>query len=359
MLHERLLNSVSQLTRNTRDLQEAVMSIRMMPMDYVFSRFPRMVRDLSGKLGKKVDFLTYGAPTELDKGLIERIIDPLTHLVRNSLDHGIEAAADRVAAGKPRAGTIRLHAEHRGGDVIVEVSDDGKGLDPERIVATARQRGLVAAGAVIDDATAIQLVFLPGFSTAREVSDVSGRGVGMDVVRRHVKDLGGDITLESQRGRGVRMTLRLPLTLAIIDGQLIRLGAHQFVIPLLSILESVAIEPARKHQLGGACDVYRLRDQLIPMIDLAALLGVPASPAAERRVMVVVAAEGAQLGFVVDELMAQQQVVVKSLETNYERVAGLAGATILGDGQVAFILDVVALAQAAHPAQPRAAQGDA
>jgi two-component system chemotaxis sensor kinase CheA len=344
----RLREGLGQLARNTRALQDSVMRLRSMPISVLFHRFPRLVRELGERLGKDIAMEIVGQNTELDKAVLEKLGDPLVHLVRNSIDHGIEPAAERIAAGKPQTGTIRLSAEHRGGDVVVEISDDGRGLDRERIVATARQRGLVAPDTELDDRAAMQLVFLPGLSTAREVTEVSGRGVGMDVVRRHIEDLGGEIALESRPGAGTRITLRLPLTLAIIDGQLIRLGEHQFVIPLLSIIESVAIENTRSSRLAGACDVYRLRDQLIPMIDLAALLGMPRRSHTDRRVMVVVAAEGAQLGFVVDELMAQQQVVVKSLETNYQRVSGLAGATILGDGRVAFILDVVALGHAAR-----------
>jgi len=344
----RIREGLGQLARNTRALQDSVMRLRSMPISGVFNRFPRLVRELGIRLGKEVVLEITGQSTELDKTVLEKLGDPLTHLVRNSIDHGIEPVADRLAAGKPRAGTIRLTAEHRGGDVVVEISDDGRGLDPERIAAIARQRGLIAPDAVLDDRAATQLVFLPGFSTAREVSEISGRGVGMDVVRRHVEELGGEIALDSRRGHGTRITLRLPLTLAIIDGQLVRIGDRQFVIPLLSIIESVAVEAARVSQLAGACEVYRLRDQLIPMIDLAGLLGMPRAPGADNRVMVVVATDTGQLGLMVDELMAQQQVVVKSLETNYQRVPGLSGATILGDGQVAFILDVIALGQAAR-----------
>jgi len=344
----RIREGLGQLARNTRALQDSVMRLRSMPISGVFNRFPRLVRELGIRLGKEVVLEITGQSTELDKTVLEKLGDPLTHLVRNSIDHGIEPVADRLAAGKSRAGTIRLTAEHRGGDVVVEISDDGRGLDPERIATIARQRGLIAPDAVLDDRAATQLVFLPGFSTAREVSEISGRGVGMDVVRRHVEELGGEIALDSRRGHGTRITLRLPLTLAIIDGQLVRIGDRQFVIPLLSIIESVAVEAPRVSQLAGACEVYRLRDQLIPMIDLAGLLGMPRAPGADNRVMVVVATDTGQLGLMVDELMAQQQVVVKSLETNYQRVPGLSGATILGDGQVAFILDVIALGQTAR-----------
>jgi two-component system, chemotaxis family, sensor kinase CheA len=345
----RIREGLGQLARNTRSLQDSVMRLRSMPIGTVFNRFPRLVRELGERLGKDIVLEITGQNTELDKAVLEKLGDPLVHLVRNSIDHGLESVEDRLAAGKSAAGTIRLNAEHRGGDVIVEISDDGRGLDAARIVGIARSKGLIAADATLDDRAAHQLIFLPGFSTAKEVSDLSGRGVGMDVVRRHVKELGGDINLESHPGQGTRITLRLPLTLAIIDGQLIRLGAHQVVIPLLSITESVELEPARTARLANAVDVYRLREQLIPMLDLAQLLALPATAASERRIMVVVSVDGAQIGLLVDELAAQQQVVVKSLESNYQRVPGLAGATILGDGQVAFILDVVALVQTVRP----------
>ena len=349
----RLREGLGQLARNTRALQDSVMRLRSMPVGTLFNRFPRLVRELGERLGKEIVLEISGPATELDKAVLEKLGDPLIHLVRNAIDHGIEPVADRVAAGKPPAGTIRLHAEHRGGDVIVEITDDGRGLDAARIVATARAKALIAPDATLDDRAAYQLVFLPGFSTAREVSDLSGRGVGMDVVRRHVMELGGDIVLDSRPGRGTRVTLRLPLTLAIIDGQLVRLGDRQMVIPLLSITESVELDPARTACLGGTLDVYRLRDQLVPMLDLAALLELPRHTA-QRRILVVVTVDDAPIGLLVDEVLAQQQVVVKSLESNYQRVPGLAGATILGDGQVAFILDVVALVQAARVTSPAA-----
>jgi two-component system chemotaxis sensor kinase CheA len=343
----RIREGLGQLARNTRSLQDSVMRLRSMSVGTVFNRFPRLVRELGERLGKEIALEITGQNTELDKAVLEKLSDPLVHLVRNAIDHGIEPTTDRVAAGKAAAGTIRLHAEHRGGDVVVEIADDGRGLDAARIVATARAKGLISADAVLDDRAAYQLVFLPGFSTAKEVSDLSGRGVGMDVVRRHVKELGGDIALDSRPGLGTRITLRLPLTLAIIDGQLVRLGEHQVVIPLLSITESVELEPSRTSRLGGTLDVYRLRDQLVPMLDLAGLLDLPRHTG-QRQIMVVVTVDGTQVGLLVDEVLAQQQVVVKSLEANYHRVPGLAGATILGDGQVAFILDVVALVQAAR-----------
>jgi two-component system, chemotaxis family, sensor kinase CheA len=335
---------LAQLARNTRALQDSVMRLRSVPISSVFNRFPRLVHDLGQRLGKQVELEISGQHTELDKSIIEKLGDPLVHLVRNSIDHGIELAAARLAAGKPAHGTIRLHAEHRGGDVLVEIHDDGAGLDLPRILARGKERGLVSADAVLDDAAIAELIFMPGFSTAETVSDVSGRGVGMDVVRRNVTELGGDIAVETRRGLGARIQLRLPLTLAIIDGQLIRLGEHTYVVPLLSIRESVEVDRRRLNRLAGRADLYHLRDQLVPVLDLAAQLGLPPAQRAARQLMVIVEADGQPLGLLVDELLGQQQVVVKSLEANYGRIGSLAGATILGDGRVAFILDVVALA---------------
>jgi two-component system chemotaxis sensor kinase CheA len=335
---------LAQLARNTRALQDSVMRLRSVPISSVFNRFPRLVHDLGQRLGKRVELEISGQHTELDKSIIEKLGDPLVHLVRNSIDHGIELPAVRRAAGKPEHGTIRLHAEHRGGDVLVEIHDDGAGLDLPRILARGKERGLVGADAVLDDAAIAELIFMPGFSTAEAVSDVSGRGVGMDVVRRNVLALGGDIAVETRRGHGARIQLRLPLTLAIIDGQLIRLGEHTYVVPLLSITESVEIDRRRLNRLAGRCDLYHLRDQLVPVLDLADQLGLPPAQHVARQLMVIVEADGQPLGLLVDELLGQQQVVVKSLEANYGRVGSLAGATILGDGRVAFILDVVALA---------------
>jgi two-component system chemotaxis sensor kinase CheA len=341
-----LADGLAQLARNTRALQDSVMRLRSMPISAVFGRFPRVVHDLSAKLGKEVDLVVRGQNTELDKTILERLGDPLVHLVRNSLDHGIEGVDARVAAGKPRRGTLTLSAEHRGSDIVIEVRDDGRGLDTARILAVARERGVVSATATPSDAEIQQLIFAPGFSTATEVSEVSGRGVGLDVVRRQIIELGGDIKLESRPGVGTTFALRLPLTLAIIDGQLIKVAGGTYVLPLLSILESVQLEPTRIRDVFGRVPVYRLRDQLIPMLDLGVALGLRARPIA-LSLMVIVHVDGRPLGLVVDELLAQQQVVIKSLETNYGRIGALAGATILGDGQVAFILDVAGLVASA------------
>jgi two-component system chemotaxis sensor kinase CheA len=343
MLHERLLGSVTQLTRNTRALQEAVMSIRMMPMDYVFSRFPRMVRDLSGKLGKKVDFLTYGAATELDKGLIERIIDPLTHLVRNSIDHGIETPSVRAAAGKLEAGKLSLSAAHQGGNIVIEVSDDGGGLNRERILQKARQNGLAVSDALAD-ADVWQLIFAPGFSTAEEVTDVSGRGVGMDVVKRNIAAMGGSVEIRSARGYGTTISISLPLTLAILDGMSVRVGDEIYILPLGYVVES--LQPAREDvkEIAGQGRVVRVRGEYLPLIALHELFGIAARcTEPSQGILVILESDGARAALLLDELVGQQQVVVKNLESNYRKVPGISGATILGDGGVSLILDVATM----------------
>jgi two-component system chemotaxis sensor kinase CheA len=340
-----LREGLSQLARNTRALQESVMRLRSMPMSVVFNRFPRLVHDIGRQLGKKVDLKIAGQHTELDKTVLEKLGDPLVHLVRNSLDHGLETPADRAAAGKPEVGTLTLTASHRGGDIVVEVLDDGRGIDRERILAKARDRGLVGPEAVLTETEILELIFAPGLSTAAAVTDLSGRGVGMDVVRGNVRALGGEVTVTSELGRGTRIALRLPLTLAIIDGQLIRVGNLPYVIPLLAIVETVQIRRAQVKHVHGQGEVFRLRDQLVPVVSLAGLLGRAGQGAVEEALLVIVEADGRQMGLLVDDLQGQQQVVVKSLEANYERIPGLAGATILGDGNVAFILDVAGLAK--------------
>ena len=346
MLHEKLLSGVSQLTRNTRHLQEAVMSIRMMPMDYVFSRFPRMVRDLAAKLGKKVDFATQGAATELDKGLIERIIDPLTHLVRNSIDHGIELPDARVAAGKNAAGTLTLSAEHRGGHVVIEVSDDGGGLSRERILAKAHQQGLpVSEG--MSDSEVWQLIFAPGFSTAETVTDVSGRGVGMDVVRRNITALGGQVEIRSVAGKGSTVSIALPLTLAILDGMSVRSGDEVYILPLSYVLESLQPRAQDISHIAGQGQVVRVRGEYLPLVSLKQVFNTADWGDSGSAIAVIIEADGQRAALLIDELVGQQQVVVKNLEANYRRVAGISGATILGDGSVALILDVSALLRGA------------
>jgi two-component system chemotaxis sensor kinase CheA len=343
MIHERLLNSVSQLTRNTRDLQEAVMSIRMMPMDYVFSRFPRMVRDLASKLGKKVNFITHGAATELDKGLIERIVDPLTHLVRNSIDHGIELPAVRVAAGKSEVGKLSLSAGHQGGNIVIEVSDDGGGLNREKILAKAREQGLAVSDAM-PDADVWQLIFAPGFSTAETVTDVSGRGVGMDVVKRNITMMGGVVDIRSGKGFGTTISISLPLTLAILDGMSIKVGEEVYILPLGYVVESLQPSPADVKEISGQGRVVKVRGEYLTLIPLYQMFGIePRFTNPSEGIVVILESDGRKAALFVDDLVGQQQVVVKNLESNYRKVTGISGATILGDGGVSLIIDVAAL----------------
>ncbi|MFA9217338.1 MAG: chemotaxis protein CheA [Sphingomonadaceae bacterium] len=343
MKHERLLNSVSQLTRNTRDLQEAVMSIRMMPMDFVFSRFPRMVRDLAAKLGKKVDFITNGAATELDKGLIERIVDPLTHLVRNSIDHGIEMPAVRRAAGKTDAGRLFLSASHQGGNIIIEVADDGGGLNREKILAKALESGLPVSESM-SDAEVWQLIFAPGFSTAEAVTDVSGRGVGMDVVKRNITAMGGVVEIRSAKGFGTTISISLPLTLAILDGMSIRVGDEVYILPLGFVIESLQPTPEDVKEISGKGTVIKVRGEYLPLVPLYQMFDItPRYTDPSQGIVVIIETDGRKAGLFIDDLVGQQQVVVKNLESNYRKVAGVSGATILGDGGVSLILDVAAL----------------
>ena len=358
---ERLRDGLAQLERNTRELQESVMRVRMVPISFAFARFPRMVRDLGRKLGKQVRLELAGEQTELDKTVMERISDPLVHLVRNAVDHGIEPPETRRAAGKPETGTVRLNAYHKGGNIVIEVSDDGAGIDRARVLEKARERGLLGGDGdpAPDDPAVLDLIFEPGFSTAAEVTDVSGRGVGMDVVRRNIRELGGTIEVDSALGRGSTFTIRLPLTLAILDGQLVRVGQEIYVVPLVSIVESVQLHEERLNTLAGDAEVYRLREDYIPVLRLRELLATGReAPPPERRLLVVVEGDGHRAGLLVDELLGQQQVVIKSLESNFRRVEGISGATILGDGTVALILDVgglVGLARARGRARPSAA----
>lgn len=343
MEHERLLNSVSQLTRNTRDLQEAVMSIRMMPMDYVFSRFPRMVRDLATKLGKKVEFITHGAATELDKGLIERIVDPLTHLVRNSIDHGIELPSVRAAAGKHEVGKLSLSAGHQGGNIIIEVTDDGGGLHRDRILSKAKQNGLAVSDSMSDQ-DVWQLIFAPGFSTAETVTDVSGRGVGMDVVKRNITAMGGVVDIRSSKGFGTTISISLPLTLAILDGMSIKVGEEVYILPLGYVIESLQPDPSDIKEISGQGRVIKVRGDYLPLIPLYQMFGItPNFTDPSEGIVVILESDGRKAALFVDDLVGQQQVVVKNLESNYRKVAGISGATILGDGGVSLIIDVAAL----------------
>jgi two-component system chemotaxis sensor kinase CheA len=346
--YQNLMSGISDLERNTRHLQESVMSIRMIPMSFVFNRFPRMIRDLAAKLGKDLELKMVGEATELDKGLIEKIIDPLTHLVRNSADHGIESPARRLAAGKSATGTITLAASHQGGSILIEVRDDGAGLNRDKIMGKARDRGL----AVREDMTDHEvwaLIWEPGFSTADEISDVSGRGVGMDVVRRNISALGGSVDLDSAEGSGTRVSIRLPLTLAIMDGMSIGVGDETYILPLASVVESFQVQPGMIQSVGSSGRVVKVRNEYLPVVALDEVFSVP-RPDRERgsSILVIVEAEGRRIAAVVDELLGQHQVVVKNLESNYRRVPYVSGATILGDGRVALIIDVTGLTKRAR-----------
>ncbi len=342
VVHQQLMGNLVDLERNTRLLQESVMAIRMIPMAVVFNRFPRMLRDLAAKLGKQVELNTVGEATELDKGMIEKITDPLTHLVRNALDHGIESPQARIAAGKPAMGTITLAAQHKGGSIAIEVRDDGKGLSRQRILGKAREKGMQVHDAMTDHEV-FQLIFEPGFSTVDQVTEVSGRGVGMDVVRRNILGLGGSVELDTAEGFGTRVTVRLPLTLAIMDGMSVAVGDEIYILPLASVIESFKLDQRQIKSIAGANRVIEVRKEFLPVVELDEVFRVPRfedRAATAIMIMIVVEAEGARVALLVDELVGQHQVVVKNLEANYRKVPGVSGATILGDGRVALILDV-------------------
>ncbi|ELO1037025.1 chemotaxis protein CheA [Escherichia coli] len=341
--HGDLITSMGQLQRNARDLQESVMSIRMMPMEYVFSRYPRLVRDLAGKLGKQVELTLVGSSTELDKSLIERIIDPLTHLVRNSLDHGIELPEKRLAAGKNSVGNLILSAEHQGGNICIEVTDDGAGLNRERILAKAASQGLTVSENMSDDEVAM-LIFAPGFSTAEQVTDVSGRGVGMDVVKRNIQEMGGHVEIQSKQGTGTTIRILLPLTLAILDGMSVRVADEVFILPLNAVMESLQPREADLHPLAGGERVLEVRGEYLPIVELWKVFNVAgAKTETTQGIVVILQSGGRRYALLVDQLIGQHQVVVKNLESNYRKVPGISAATILGDGSVALIVDVSAL----------------
>ncbi len=342
-LYQQLAAGLADLERNTRDLQEAVMSIRMIPMSMVFNRFPRMLRDLAAKLGKKVEMVQVGEATELDKGLVEKITDPLTHLVRNSCDHGIEMPAERLAKGKPEHGTITLIASHQGGSIVIEVRDDGKGLNRAKLLSKARERGIDAPD-TMSDSEVYGLIFAPGFSTAEVVTDVSGRGVGMDVVKKNITALGGTVEIDSAEGYGMTVRVRLPLTLAIMDGMSVGVGEEVYILPLSSVVESFQVQTNTIKTIGGSGRVVEVRDEYMPVVDLERVFQVPRFDFEHvSNIMVVVEAEGGRVALLVDELLGQQQVVVKNLESNYRKVDDVSGATIMGDGRVALILDIGSL----------------
>ncbi|MEL5513199.1 chemotaxis protein CheA [Serratia bockelmannii] len=341
--HGDLLDSMSQLERNARDLQESVMSIRMMPMEYVFSRYPRLVRDLAGKLNKQVELTLQGSSTELDKSLIERIIDPLTHLVRNSLDHGIEEPATRIAAGKSAVGNLVLSAEHQGGNICIEVIDDGAGLNREKILAKAASQGLAVSDSMSDEEAGM-LIFAPGFSTAEQVTDVSGRGVGMDVVKRNIQEMGGHVEIRSQAGKGTTIRILLPLTLAILDGMSVKVNDEVFILPLNAVMESLQPQAEDLHPLAGGERVLQVRGEYLPLVELYRVFEVEgAKTDATQGIVVILQSAGRRYALLVDQLIGQHQVVVKNLESNYRKVPGISAATILGDGSVALIVDVSAL----------------
>lgn len=341
--HGDLITSMGQLQRNARDLQESVMSIRMMPMEYVFSRFPRLVRDLAGKLGKQVELTQVGSSTELDKSLIERIIDPLTHLVRNSLDHGIELPEKRLEAGKSPIGNLTLSAEHQGGNICIEVTDDGAGLNRERILAKAISQGMPIHENMSDDEVGM-LIFAPGFSTAEQVTDVSGRGVGMDVVKRNIQEMGGHVEIQSKQGQGTTIRILLPLTLAILDGMSVRVADEVFILPLNAVMESLQPREEDLHPLAGGERVLEVRGEYLPLVELWKVFEVEgAKTEATQGIVVILQSAGRRYALLVDQLIGQHQVVVKNLESNYRKVPGISAATILGDGSVALIVDVSAL----------------
>ncbi|MFT7418794.1 MAG: two-component system chemotaxis sensor kinase CheA [Reinekea sp.] len=342
-LGERLQSALLELERNTREVQDAVMSVRMLPVSSVFNRFPRLVRSLAAKLKKKVELVVEGGSTEIDKGMIERLVDPLTHLVRNSLDHGIETAQQRLDLGKAESGTLLLKAEQKGGSIVISISDDGAGLNRERILAKARENGIVSAHSPADE-DVWPLIFSPGFSTAAEVTDISGRGVGMDVVRRNIEALGGHIAIESKAGVGSTFRIQLPLTLAIVDGMCVAVGEQVFVLPLVHIVESIQPSPEQLKTLSNQ-QLIKVRGEYLPLLNLSQLMAIkPTNPSPDQGIVVLIETSKHRFGLCVDALVGQQQVVIKSLERHYRRVNGVSGATIMGDGSVALILDAESLA---------------
>ncbi len=355
---DQLKSGLAQLERHTRELQESVMNIRMLPINFVFTRFPRLVHDLSAKMGKKIILEMTGEQTEVDKTVIELISDPLVHLVRNSLDHGIEMPEQRLAAGKPETGRITLNAYHRGGNIVIEVCDDGRGLDKEKLLAKAIEKGLVEDNIPMTDQQVFELIFMPGFSTAEQLSDISGRGVGMDVVRKNIQTLGGNIEIQSEQGRGSVFAIHLPLTLAILDGQSIAVGDETYIVPLVSIIESINVSEDMVNRVAGKGETFRLREEYLPIIRMHEIFGVENVRAKKlcEGLVVVVEGQGVRCGLFIDDLLSQQQVVIKSLEANFRRVEGVSGATILGDGSVALILDIPGLVRLSNQQAAKAQQ---
>jgi two-component system chemotaxis sensor kinase CheA len=344
----RLAQMLEEVVHHTRELKDSVMSMRAQPVGSVFQRMPRLIRELAAKTGKKVRLETVGESTEVDRSIIERLSDPLTHIIRNSVDHGIESPADRLAAGKSEEGTVRLAAEHRGGRIVIEIRDDGAGINSERVLRKAREKGLVSPDATLTDDEINNLIMMPGFSTAETISDISGRGVGMDVVRSNIQELGGRISLKSERGRGMTIQLALPLTLAVMDGMVIKVGAETYVMPMATIVECLRPAAGEVQRLVGGRGLLRLRGDLVPLVRLGDLLEVSSTPDGSDSVVIITeAGDETRFGLIVDELCGHQQVVIKSIEESYGSVPGIAGATILGNGRVAFILDVEKLSDLA------------
>lgn len=338
-----LLSSIVQLERNSRALQESVMSIRMMPMDYVFSRFPRMVRDIASKLGKKIELKVEGSSAELDKSLIERIVDPLNHLVRNSLDHGIEKPEVRVANGKSEAGTLTLAAAHQSGNICIEVRDDGAGLNRERILTKAKSQGMNVHDGMSNDEVAM-LIMAPGFSTAEVVTDVSGRGVGMDVVKRNIQDMGGRIQIGFTEGKGTIIRILLPLTLAILDGMSVKVAEDVFIVPLSAIISTLQPRQEDIYRLAGEEKMLLVRGEYLPLVELHQVFSIEeAERNLDNSIVLIIQNAGHRFALLVDKLVGQQQVVVKNIESNYRKIPGISAATIMGDGSVALILDVAEL----------------
>ena len=349
-----LLKGVEELSHHTRELQEAVMAVRMQPVKSVFSRMPRIVRDTSGQLGKEIELILSGEETEVDKTVIESLGDPLTHMIRNSCDHGIEKPDVRVANGKPARGTVYLSAYHRSGRIIIEIKDDGAGINRERVLKKATEKGLVSAGVTLSDEEIDHLVFLPGFSTAEKVTSVSGRGVGMDVVKRNIEALGGNVRITNTPGKGSIFTVSLPLTLAILDGMIVRVGAESYIIPITSIIETMRPKMEQVHEVQGRSDVINVRGEFVPLVYLRDVFSIPRAEQDLSKALVVLVESGQEkMGLVVDELIGQQQVVIKSLEANADPVKGISGATILGDGKVSLILEISELKQLCQPAGPQ------
>jgi two-component system chemotaxis sensor kinase CheA len=350
MVHDgagRLEEALAGLEHHARELQDSVMSIRMQPMSFAFGRFPRLVRDLCQASGKLVQLRLSGETSELDSTVIEKLVDPLTHLVRNALDHGIEAPADRVAAGKLETATLTLHAEHRGGNIEIVVSDDGRGINRERVRAKALELGLIEPQEAISDERVQELIFAPGFSTAEKLNELSGRGVGLDVVRKNVGELNGSIKVESEPGQGTRFVIRLPLTLAIVDGMRVGVADETYILPLASILECIRPGAATVRPIANQGHVVEIRGEFLPLVSLGQLFGVQAA-GADKGIAVVLEADGSRIALLVDSLLGQEQVVIKTLEANYRKVPCVAGATILGEGRVVLILDVGALVRSAR-----------